>query len=42
MIAVVNAAAVAMADRRDALRLVRQLGAVPGQLVRTVPVSTPR
>ncbi|MCP2338660.1 FtsX-like permease family protein [Actinomadura rupiterrae] len=36
VIGVVNASAVAMADRRDGLRLLRQLGALPAQLVRTV------
>ncbi|MEV5571334.1 ABC transporter permease [Spirillospora sp. NPDC052269] len=36
VIAVVNAAAVAMADRGDSLRLLRQIGALPAQLVRTV------
>lgn len=36
VIAVVNAAAVAMADRGDGLRLLRQIGALPAQLVRTV------
>ncbi len=36
VISVVNAAAVAMADQRDSLRLLRQIGALPAQLVRTV------
>ncbi|MFC4906696.1 FtsX-like permease family protein [Actinomadura gamaensis] len=36
VLAVVNASAVAMADRRDGLLLLRQLGALPAQLVRTV------
>ncbi|MFC5180814.1 FtsX-like permease family protein [Actinomadura harenae] len=36
VIAVVNAAAVAMADRGDSLRLLRQVGALPAQLVRAV------